>query len=212
MVTLEGSGDAWVDVMVLSSLDKRPRPGVRVSLWCESCGVHPGFAVSQPGGVATFENIMPGNYMVVAYPPGGPVEGQVAVAAGERVGVRLSLPRDPYRPKDGKGRLNYDGFSGNPTLRSAQLPMAVGGVLLAAGIGLGIGAVVEGVVPDCRYGNDYCGGAPRDDVTRGLAIGAGVAGALGIAGIAWGAVNYKRWRYGARANRESASLQLSLDF
>jgi hypothetical protein len=211
-VELEGSGDAWVDVMIVSEVDDRPRPGIRVTLWCEDCGVQPGFKTSQPGGLAPFRGVRAGTYVIVAYAPGGPVEGVVDVPANERVGVRIALPRDPYRPKDAKGRLNYPGFSSDRRRAKAQVPLALGGVFLAAGVGLSIGAVVEALVPDCRYGNENCGGGPRPDVTRSMAIGAGLTGAMGIAGITYGAIQHRRWRYGVKANSESASVVFGARF
>lgn len=199
-----------VQVQVLAADTGHPETGLSLSIQCLSCGDAPLYDTTASQGVASFEGLVPGTYLLTIERGDDRFEKRVTVEGGQTRDLRYALPRPAYRPKTTDGRLNHTGWSANPTHRGAQIPLAIGGVLIAVGGGCGVGAAVEYLTPECNY--DSCDGGPRPNVAGGLIACSAIAATGGIIALTTGAVRLHRLRYGAAPNRKGASVGVSFQF
>jgi hypothetical protein len=195
--------------------DRAPGAGLRVGLTCATCRVTQRWATSRAGGRFDFTGLEPGEYTLVVHAPGGSVMKEVALKSGDDRIVAVPHPPLPRYVKDAKGRIVYRKWAKDPRERTAQVLMGVGGVLLVAGAGMAVGAIVEASVPGCDYSLDYgCDAAPRPGVIRGFAFGSLLSAIGGGALMGTGAVIRRRHRaqLAPSLTRHGAGVSWSLRF
>jgi len=96
-------------------------------------------------------------------------------------------------------------------LVGARTLMAIGGVSLATGLMMVVGASIEASKRECDF-EDACEDPPRRDLVRGLAAGGGVLTALGAVGVGFSVPMAKRARLELDASRRQASVSLHMRF
>jgi hypothetical protein len=192
---------------IVDAIDFLPRQGVTLILRCD-CEMQPRMLASADDGTFAFEGLAPGRYDLQLHGGDGVIEHGYAIAPGQDRTLVLAVEPERLPERDVRNLPVYRGYSNDARLRAAQVELSVGGVLLAGGLMMAVGAAVEAQKRDCPHGPQSCGAPPRRAVTRGLALGAGIATVTGGVLIGLGAHHRHRYRLGLSAGRDGGGVML----
>jgi hypothetical protein len=191
--------------MVVDEVDYLPRQGVTLLLQC-ACDMKDRTVSSGADGTFAFEGLAPARYRLTLYGGTGLVEYGYELAPGQERALVLAVAPQRLPASDTRGLPVYSGYSSNARLRAAQVELSIGGVLLAGGFMMMVGAVVEATKPDCPGGPQSCGAPPRPRVARGLAFGAVLSATGGGVLVGLGAAHRRQYRLGLSAHRDGGGL------
>lgn len=196
---------------VVDEVDFLPRQGVTLLLSCE-CEMEDQARSSGDDGTFAFEGLTPGRYRLTLFGGDGEVEHEYEVAAGQERALVLAVAPARLPERDARKLPVYSGYSRKARLRAAQVELSVGGVLLAGGFVMIVGAAVEGTKPECPHGVDTCGAPPRRGLATGLGVAGGIAAAAGAVLVGLGVTHRRQYRLGVGASRSGGTLTFGARF